>query len=72
MMQKKKPIAGKIVLFFIIASAILYYLYQQTAIPELIFLIGLAIIILICIGAIVYPDKNQWKEYTVIPIKRKR
>jgi len=66
-MQKKKPRAGKVILFFIIATFILYYIYlhQVVPMPLLIFAIGLSIIILL---SIFWLMPSEDKEYTVIPI----
>ena len=55
---------------FVIVTIILYLLYEQGAIPFLIFLIGFGLTLLIII--FVWMASETWYEIPVIPIKRKR
>jgi len=70
-MAKRKSRTGAVILFFIIATVILYSIYQKQLLPMplLIFLIGFAVIILICVGVLFFPLSG---EYKVIPIKKRR
>jgi hypothetical protein len=71
MTYRKKPKTGAVILFFIIATAILYYIYQKQLVPMplLIFGIFFALIISISIYMLL---SSEPKEFRVIPIKRRR
>lgn len=65
------PRAGAVLLFFIIAILLLYKIYQDQLLPMplMIFGVFLALIVLISIYWLMPSEK---KEFTVIPIKRRK
>lgn len=60
------------VAIFIIATLLLYLIYENGTIPFIIFIIGFGIVILISAFIMIYPKEEEWKDISVIPIKRKR
>jgi len=61
-----------VVAFFLISTILLYVLFQNETIPFIIFIIGFGIVILTCVFVIVKPPAEDWKDITVIPMKRRR
>jgi hypothetical protein len=57
---------------FLVSTIILYLLWEKNIIPFIIFILGFGIVILILVAVIIKPDKEHWKEITIIPVKRKR
>lgn len=58
---------------FLVASIILYLLYQNKILPDLFFvIIAMGVVILTCVYIMIKPTKKQWKTIQVIPMKRKR
>ena len=65
--------AISVVAFFIVTTIIMYLLHENGFIPYIIFIIGFGIVILLSVGIMFYPvSEGQWKEITVIPMKRKK
>lgn len=56
----------------VIITILLYYLYEREIIPAVIFIIAFAVAILISIFIWIKPTSEEWREFTVIPIKRKK
>ena len=68
-MSKKKSRVGSVFLLFIIASALLYIVYQEQLIPMplILFAICFTVIVLVCI-LLLMPSGG---EFTVYPLKGK-
>jgi membrane protease YdiL (CAAX protease family) len=59
--------------FFLVSTIILYLLNLNGILPQILFLIGFGVILLVSIGIIFYPIRaGEWQELKVIPIKRKK
>ena len=59
------------VAIFIIVTIVLHLLHEQGIIPFIIFLIGFGLAILISVIIWIKPTASEWKELTVIPVKRR-
>jgi undecaprenyl pyrophosphate phosphatase UppP len=56
----------------VIITIILYFLYEREIIPFVIFIIAFGLALLLSIFIWIKPTPAEWKEFTVIPIKRKK
>jgi len=62
-----------VVALFLIATIMLYVAYEKLYIPFIIFIIGFGLVLLICVYIMMSkPNKNEWKDIRVIPVKRKK
>jgi magnesium-transporting ATPase (P-type) len=60
-----------VVAIFLVSTIVLYLFYTKGFIPDIIFYIGFGIVILVCVYIMLpKPTKREWKNFTVIPIKR--
>lgn len=54
--------------FFIVSIIVLYLLNQNGILPQILFIVGFGIVLLISVGFLL----GGWQELKVIPVKRKR